>query len=164
MTGERWWGKGAIKGAIKVFLREWWYHYQKFEGQMSNLFQGSRKNLVFDISKFKCPAAIGDVVQKLRGQVRVTQSSDPCLRLPLVTTRERISALGFSYGQNSEMSWSPRKGAGWEERDGVHCYWEMGEVELKKGPYDLGLRRELWLIFKGCHSSMEICGWVGKRP
>lgn len=79
---------------------------------MSNLFQGSRKNLVFDISKFKCPAAIGDVVQKLRGQVRVTQSSDPCLRLPLVTTRERISALGFSYGQNSEMSWSPRKGAG----------------------------------------------------
>ena len=108
---------GAVKGHIKVFWGGWWYHYQKCEGQMSNLFQGRWKNLVLNISKWKCLAAIRGVVWELRRQIMINWSSDQCLTLPPVTTREPISFIGLSYDHNSEMSWSPRMGVGWEEID-----------------------------------------------
>ena len=107
---------GAVKGHIMVFWTEWWCHYQKCEGQMS-LFQGRWKNLVLDISKWKCLASIRGVVWELRRQIMITWSSDQCLTLPPVTTREPISFLGLIHVHNSEMSWSPRMEVGWGEID-----------------------------------------------
>lgn len=127
----------------------------KVWSQISNLFQGRWKNLVLNISKWKCLAAIRGAVWELRRQIMIIWSSDPCLTLPPVTTRESISFLGLSHDHDGEMSRSPGMGVGWEEIIDVFTVAERCGGWAQRGPYDLGFGRGLSLTFKGC--------WVRRR-